>query len=270
VTTSALPTVAFSSQRPDHHDEERRSKIMTEHGEDMEQHYSRFLETAQRGEELLQASGDRAQYEELLHQHAEAEKEGTSDECASLKAQIDAYEVTPPVVTHEELLSHYTAKADALRPLAARQVPESAELLAETEQQIAHLSGTDVEIVSFGFLHGEPPAAHLVLDLREHFRDPHVNCESVEMTTGEEALLQGVLDTEGVADLLRAAESVLRAFRTGPSAADCGPPRIAVGCARGRRRGPAVASALYERLTVVPGLRVDLTHRDIGKPHQAR
>lgn len=41
---------------------------------------------------------------------------------------------------------------------------------------------TAVEIVSFGYLHGEPPQAHITLDLRNHFRDPHINPALREMT----------------------------------------------------------------------------------------
>ncbi|WP_435837479.1 hypothetical protein [Streptomyces chartreusis] len=39
-----------------------------------------------------------------------------------------------------------------------------------------------VEIVSFGYLHAAPPAAHLTIDLRHHFRDQHVSPELRYMT----------------------------------------------------------------------------------------
>jgi len=66
-------------------------------------------------------------------------------------------------------------------------------------------AGAPVEIVSFGYLHGPPPTAHLILDLRSHFRDPHVDPGLRELT----------------------------AYRSGPSA---GPVTVAVGCAGGRHR----------------------------------
>lgn len=39
-----------------------------------------------------------------------------------------------------------------------------------------------VEITSAGTLHGELPPAHITLDLRQHFKDPHVSPELQEMT----------------------------------------------------------------------------------------
>lgn len=52
-----------------------------------------------------------------------------------------------------------------------------------------------VEIESFGYLHGEPPAAHLTIDLREHFRDPHVSPELRYMTAHDEPVRTAVLNT---------------------------------------------------------------------------
>lgn len=40
-----------------------------------------------------------------------------------------------------------------------------------------------VRLVSFGFLHSPPPPeAHVVVDLRTHFRDPHVSPEMRQLT----------------------------------------------------------------------------------------
>ncbi|ATN93725.1 RNA binding protein [Streptomyces phage Abt2graduatex2] len=115
-----------------------------------------------------------------------------------------------------------------------------------------------IEIISFGYLHGDPPAAHLTLDLRHHFRDPHVNPELRHMTAEDEPVRTAVLNTPGIVTLIVAAEMAVRAFEMGPSA---GTVRVAVGCAGGRHRAATVAQTLASALDAD-----SLTHRDLSKP----
>ncbi|MEV7466141.1 RNase adapter RapZ [Streptomyces kronopolitis] len=119
-----------------------------------------------------------------------------------------------------------------------------------------------VDIVSFGYLHGEPPAAHLTLDLRHHFRDPHVSPELRYMTADDPEVRQAVLNTPGIPALIEATADAIVAFTHGPSA---GPVRVAVGCAGGRHRAAAVAMALKPALAD-EGITATVTHRDLDKP----
>ncbi|WP_405479896.1 ATPase [Streptomyces anulatus] len=121
---------------------------------------------------------------------------------------------------------------------------------------------TDVTIVSFGYLHGEPPPAHITLDLRHHFRDPHVSPELRYMTAADELVQQAVLGTPGVTSLVAAVADAVNAFATGPSA---GSVTVADGCAGGRHRAPAFAHALADQLTA-SGHTVTLQHRDMHRP----
>jgi UPF0042 nucleotide-binding protein len=105
---------------------------------------------------------------------------------------------------------------------------------------------TRVEITTFGYLHGQPPRAHLTLDLRHHFRDPHVSPHLRYMT----------------AELVEATARAVEAFAAGPSA---GIVLVAVGCAGGRHRAATVGIALTRRLTA-SGFTAYLTHRDMGRP----
>ncbi|MCX5130867.1 ATPase [Streptomyces sp. NBC_00340] len=91
-----------------------------------------------------------------------------------------------------------------------------------------------IEIVSFGYLHDEPPAAHLTIDLRHHFRDPHVSPELRYMTANDEPVRTAVLGTPGIAALALATAAAVDAFASGPSV---GTVTIADGCAGGRHRG---------------------------------
>ncbi|WBO64470.1 RapZ C-terminal domain-containing protein [Streptomyces camelliae] len=119
----------------------------------------------------------------------------------------------------------------------------------------------DVEIVSFGYLHDAPPSAHLTIDLRHHFRDPHVAPELRYLTAMDAPVRAAVLSTPGINELVEATAAAVTAFASGPSA---GVVTVADGCAGGRHRAPTFALALAERLTVA-GHCVSVRHRDLAK-----
>ncbi|MFE0853903.1 RapZ C-terminal domain-containing protein [Streptomyces mutabilis] len=119
-----------------------------------------------------------------------------------------------------------------------------------------------VEIVSFGYLHDAPPVAHLTIDLRHHFRDPHVSPELRHMTAADEPVRTAVLNTPGITALVDATATAVTAFAAGPSA---GAVTVADGCAGGRHRAPTFAAALAARLRT-DGHEVTVTHRDMARP----
>lgn len=121
---------------------------------------------------------------------------------------------------------------------------------------------TTVEIISFGYLHDAPPAAHLTVDLRHHFRDPHVSPELRYMTADDEPVRDAVRATPGILQLVDAVALSVAAFAAGPSA---GIVTVASGCAGGRHRAPTFARDLAARLTEA-GHSVTVRHRDLGKP----
>lgn len=119
-----------------------------------------------------------------------------------------------------------------------------------------------IEIVSFGYGHGPTPAAHAVLDVRHHFRDPHANLALRHLTAEHPAVMQAVMGTPGVPELVRTIADLVYAFRHGPQP---GLITIAVGCAGGRHRSAAIAIEAAAALEA-EGFSVTLTHRDLGKP----
>lgn len=120
----------------------------------------------------------------------------------------------------------------------------------------------EVAIVSFGYLHAAPPPAHLTIDLRHHFRDPHVSPELRHMTADDEPVRTAVRATPGIRQLVDAAAHAVAAFAAGPSA---GPVTVASGCAGGRHRAPTVARDLAARLSEA-GYTVTVHHRDMAEP----
>lgn len=119
-----------------------------------------------------------------------------------------------------------------------------------------------VTVTSFGYLHGPPPTAHLTIDVRHHFRDPHARPELRHLDATDGRVYAVVLETPGVRDLVRAAASQVAAYLAGPST---GPVAVAVGCAGGRHRAPAIAMAVVRVLTD-RGIAARAEHRDIGRP----
>ncbi|MFI9327810.1 ATPase [Kitasatospora sp. NPDC052868] len=125
------------------------------------------------------------------------------------------------------------------------------------------MSVTEIRVVSFGYLHGAPPAgATLTLDLRRHFRDPHVDPALRHQSASDLPVRRTVMATPGIRELITSAALLVDAFDAGPSEA---PLTVAVGCAGGRHRAATFAMALARRLGKT-GVRVTLTHRDLAKP----
>lgn len=119
-----------------------------------------------------------------------------------------------------------------------------------------------IRIESFGYLHGDPPEAHLTVDLRSHFRDPHVSADMRHKTADDMAVRLAVLHTPGIVPMITAVSCAAKAFTLGPSAQDV---RVAVGCAGGRHRAPTFARAVADQLRVMC-FSVGVTHRDLHRP----
>lgn len=120
---------------------------------------------------------------------------------------------------------------------------------------------TVIRIISFGYLHGVAPPADITLDLRHHFRDPHVNPEFRNKTANDFDVREAVRKTPGIWNLITATCTLANAYLEGPSTG--GLLTIAVGCAGGRHRAAAVAMALAEFLG--GDFEVTLEHRDLAK-----
>lgn len=64
----------------------------------------------------------------------------------------------------------------------------------------------EVDIVTFGYGHGKGvPPADITLDLRDLFRDPHVDPELREMTGEDDAVIASVLAMPGFTEYIEAA-----------------------------------------------------------------
>ncbi|AWZ07416.1 MULTISPECIES: RNase adapter RapZ [unclassified Streptomyces] len=119
-----------------------------------------------------------------------------------------------------------------------------------------------IEITSFGYLHGAAPEARVTIDLRHHFRDPHVRPELRYLTAHDEAVREAVLATNGIEEMLQATTAMVEAFAAGPRQDE--PVTVAFGCAGGRHRAATAAATLAQRCEA-RGMDVRLVHRDLDK-----
>lgn len=124
-----------------------------------------------------------------------------------------------------------------------------------------HVDGLQLRIVSFGFGHGPAPAADLVLDLREWFRDPHVSPELRALTGRDPRVIANVLSTRGAGDFID------RIFNAIATLVDLrlGTVVLATGCSGGRHRSTVVSDQLFLR-ALSAGWTAEVHHRDIDKP----
>jgi len=118
-----------------------------------------------------------------------------------------------------------------------------------------------VTIISFGYGHDQPPAAHLTLDLRDLFRDPHPNPALRNLTGHHQPVIDNVMRQPGTATFL------YRLVNLACSIADATQdPVIAIGCVGGRHRSVVIADQLATGLRNRRHSRVEVVHRDVDKP----
>jgi RNase adaptor protein for sRNA GlmZ degradation len=123
-----------------------------------------------------------------------------------------------------------------------------------------------IHLTSFGFLHAAPPSAHATFDARAHFRDPHVDPALRSMTAHDQPVVERVLSTPGIGQLVQAIAATATAMAAGPSGTDID---LAVGCAGGRHRAPVIAAQAAAALREL-GFEVQVHHRDLHQPVVAR
>lgn len=149
--------------------------------------------------------------------------------------------------------------------LVRRVLGDGLPLLWTPQQAAARAEGIDPTarfvVSSFGYLHGPPPTADLVVDLRPRLRDPHTSPELRELTGHDMTIKRKVRATPGYHDLVAGLKGAVRAL----GGAGDRPVHIAVGCAGGRHRSVTVAEDLAWLLWELDD-RVQTRHVDVDKP----
>lgn len=162
------------------------------------------------------------------------------------------------------------AQLGALRSVADLVIDTSNLNVHQLRDRVSHAYGGEerkfrATVVSFGFKHGVPVDADLVLDVR-FLPNPHWVPELRPMTGMDKPVRDYVLSQQGAADYLDRIEGLLTEIVI-PGYCHEGKwlMTIAIGCTGGRHRSTSMAIDLGRRLGL-RGIPTSVVHRDVELP----
>jgi len=132
------------------------------------------------------------------------------------------------------------------------------------EQFSEDSDATRVTVVSFGFKYGLPSDADNVADAR-FLPNPFWVPELRNQSGLDEPVREYVLGGEGALEFVDAYASALAPVLDGYRRENKRHATIAVGCTGGKHRSVAIAEELGRRLRELPGVTVNVRHRDLGR-----
>ncbi|MFC5501635.1 RNase adapter RapZ [Lysinimonas soli] len=125
-------------------------------------------------------------------------------------------------------------------------------------------NATRVTVLSFGFKYGLPSDADLVADAR-FLPNPFWIPELRPQTGLDEEVREFVLEQKGALEFIDAYAAALAPVLDGYRRENKRHATIAVGCTGGKHRSVAVVEELARRLRELPGVTVNVRHRDLGR-----
>lgn len=166
------------------------------------------------------------------------------------------------ITQERELLRDVRSGADLVIDTSELNVHELRKKIAEAfEAESA--DALHLTMVSFGYKHGLPVDADVVIDCRL-LPNPHWVAELRPLSGNDAAVRDYVFSQPGAAEFLDAASTLLKRYEQGYVGEGKHYATIAVGCTGGRHRSVAVATELARRLGE-DGIEVQLSHRDVGR-----
>lgn len=138
------------------------------------------------------------------------------------------------------------------------------ELRRAIDQAFAHPDERlRITIMSFGFKHGIPVDADMVVDAR-FLPNPYWDPELRDLDGRTQEVASAVLRGEGAGEFLDHVEALVKTTRDGYLREGKRFVTVAVGCTGGKHRSVALTEALAGRLQS-PDVLVGVEHRDLGK-----
>ncbi|MCV0335157.1 RNase adapter RapZ [Microbacterium sp.] len=169
---------------------------------------------------------------------------------------------------------------DGIRIERARLAPirEAADLVIDTSTLNIHQLATQVSdifseegearhrvtLLSFGFKYGLPTDVDIVADMR-FLPNPFWNEELRGLTGKDETVREYVLSRDGAMEFLDAYSAALVPVLEGYQRENKSHSTIAIGCTGGKHRSVAMSEELSRRLAAIPGVAVNVRHRDLGR-----
>lgn len=170
-----------------------------------------------------------------------------------------------------ESIEHERAMLDATRAEADLVIDTSDLNVHQLKDRlVAAFAATDpqrmqIAVESFGYKHGLPLDADIVLDVR-FLPNPHWEPELRPLTGHDAAVRDYVLGRDVTAAFLDDLERLLVGVLPGYRSEGRSYLTIAIGCTGGRHRSVAVAEEMARRLSE-RGVAVRTNHRDVGAAH---
>ena len=168
------------------------------------------------------------------------------------------------IAAEREQLAPLRQEANAVVDTGALTVHVLRALIQERYGRVE--GGLAVTLLSFGFKHGLPAEADIVLDVRflpNPFFVPNLSAMSGE----DEAVKRFVLDDPETRDFVDKAEALLRTSVRGFAREGKSYATVAIGCTGGRHRSVAIANELGKRLGGLAPM--SIRHRDIQRTSTA-
>lgn len=172
--------------------------------------------------------------------------------------------VAAGIARERELLRELRGAADLVIDSSRSNVHELRErVLGALAEEADGSDGMRIDVVSFGFKRGAPREADLMLDVR-FLPNPHWDPQLRPLTGLDERVRERVFASDQARAFVAAAEAMLDVAMPGYVEEGKHYLTIAVGCTGGKHRSVAVAEAIAAHLRRTSGLRVAVTHRDLG------
>lgn len=160
---------------------------------------------------------------------------------------------------------------EPLRNAATRLIDTSRMSMHDLRRELQHLfsgargaaSTLSITVLSFGFKHGVPPEADLMLDVR-FLPNPHFLPDLRPQTGENDAVSRFVLDREETREFLDRTYQLLEFLLPRYDEEGKAYLTLAIGCTGGRHRSVAIVREVAEWIAR-QGRRVQIRHRDIAR-----
>ncbi len=168
------------------------------------------------------------------------------------------------IAAERELLAPLRDQADLVVDTSYRSVHQLRGAIESAFAASAAEVVQSVTILSFGYKHGLPPDADLVVDMR-FLPNPHWIPELREHDGRDAEVRDYVLSQSGAEEFLTRYQELLRLVGAGYRREGKRYLTVGVGCTGGKHRSVAIAEELGRRMAGEDGVRVTVSHRDVGR-----
>lgn len=180
----------------------------------------------------------------------------------------DGQSLADAIAEERELLEPLRMRADMVIDTTGLRPSELRKRIRE-EFYAGPLTHTvSCSVSSFGFKHGAPTDADIVMDVR-FLPNPHYIAELRPLTGQDEAVRSYVLGRPETAEFLQRWYALLDLLMPGYIAEGKNHLTVALGCTGGQHRSVALAEATAAHLRKA-GFRVNVSHRDIERDKDSR